>query len=163
MQAQQAELDRQRLIAAQAARLAQQQAAEPSAPTSLSTADAQSVPGSAPGSPPHDTAALIDTSGVNQAAAATLVAVESSPVSGRKRRRTAVDYVALNKQLESEAGGGAASLSFATAVPKAAVGVHAGTAVPNERADSLKDDTAVMTEHVVVNVQQPHEGDRVPS
>ena len=161
MQAQQAELERQRLMAVQAARLAQQQAADQPAATSSAAADAQSLPGSAPGSPPHDTAALIDTSGVSQAAAAALLAVEPSPASGRKRRRTAVDYVALNKQLESEAGGGAAILSFATTVPSTAVGIHAGAAVPNERPDSLKDDTAVMAELVVVNAQQPHEGDRV--
>lgn len=77
--------------------------------------------------------------------------------SGRKRRRTVVDYVALNKQLEAEAArtsahfsmqhpnssSATAPLTFVTNVPSAVVGVHATDSVPNQRPDSPFDDTAL--------------------
>ena len=84
--------------------------------------------------------------------------------SGRKRRRTVVDYVALNKQLEAEAARSAsvqavlqhpsssqatAPLTFVTNAPSAVVGVHATDGVPNQRPDSPSDGTAL-------NVRQLH-------
>ncbi|KAL3144011.1 hypothetical protein ABBQ32_003818 [Trebouxia sp. C0010 RCD-2024] len=84
--------------------------------------------------------------------------------SGRKRRRTVVDYVALNKQLEAEAARSAsvqsvlqhpsssqanAPLTFVTNAPSAVVGVHATDGVPNQRPDSASDNTAL-------NVRQVH-------
>lgn len=98
-----------------------------------------------------------------------------SEASGRKRRRTVVDYVALNKQLEAEAarpsgqsasqhGLNAASepLTFVTNVPSAAVGVHATDGVPNLRPDSPLDDTALNVTHGQQHalLPQPHEGDK---
>lgn len=71
-----------------------------------------------------------------------------------------MDYVALNKQMEAEAAGQGRSLSFSTAVPSTSVGVHAGAAVPNQRPDSLMDDTAVVAEQAVLSPQQPREGDK---
>lgn len=96
-----------------------------------------------------------------------------SESSGRKRRRTVVDYVALNKQLEAEAAhssGQSASqhglsaatepLSFVTNVPSAAVGVHATDGVPNLRPDSSLDDTALNVGQQPAFVPQTHEGDK---
>lgn len=96
-----------------------------------------------------------------------------SESSGRKRRRTAVDYVALNKQLEAEAARSAGQsalqpglnaatkpLTFVTNVPSAAVGVHATDGVPNQRPDSLQDGTALNVGQQNALLPQTHEGDK---
>ena len=96
-----------------------------------------------------------------------------SESSGRKRRRTVVDYVALNKQLEAEAAGPSGQsvsehglnaatkpLSFVTNVPSAAVGVHATDGVPNQRPDSSLDGTALNVGQQHALLPQTHEGDR---
>lgn len=156
LQAQQAEQERQKLLALQAAKYAHYQAAQEA--DNLS-AELSAQPG--PLIQPEPAAALADST-VNPApvAAAPPSDVNAATSSGRKRRRTAVDYIALNQQMEAEAAGQAASLSFATAVPSTAMGVHASAQVPNERPDSLMDDTALVAEKAVKSPQQPHEGDR---
>ena len=160
-QAQQAEQEQQKLLALQAAKYVQRQAAQqadaghPAAPgpqLATSSSSLQQQPAVA-------TAADL-ASAAAAAMSADAASVDAAPSSVRKRRRTAVDYVALNKQIEAEAAGQGASLSFATAVPSTAVGVHAGAAVPNERPDSLMDDTALAAEQSVKSPQQPREGDR---
>lgn len=96
-----------------------------------------------------------------------------SESSGRKRRRTTVDYVALNKQLEAEAArtsgqpalargvhAAAEQLTFVTNVPSAAVGVHATDGVPNQRPDSPLDGTALNVGHQHALLPQTHEGDK---
>lgn len=95
-----------------------------------------------------------------------------SESSGRKRRRTVVDYVALNKQLEAEAAcspgqsavqhgsnGATAPLTFVTNVPPAVVGVYATDGVPNQRPDSVLDGTALNVGQQHALVPQTHEGD----
>lgn len=80
----------------------------------------------------------------------------------------AVDYVALNKQLEAEAAGGTAQLgapsaqqplAFVTNAPTDAVAVHASNAAPNQKPDLPMDDTALQVEQQQRRPQQPHEGD----
>lgn len=96
-----------------------------------------------------------------------------SESSGRKRRRTAVDYVALNKQLEAEAArssgqsalqravnAAAKPLTFVTNVPSAAVGVHATDGVPNQGPDSPLDGTALNVGQQHALLPQTHEGDK---
>lgn len=97
-----------------------------------------------------------------------------SETSGRKRRRNAVDYIALNKQLQAEAANAsgqsalqlgaqaaAAPLAFVTDVPSSAVGVRATSRVPNQRPDSPLDATALNVGHQHTNVPpQTHEGDK---
>lgn len=160
LQAQQAaEQERQQLLALQAAEQAISQSAQ--------EAD-MLLPGTAGG--PGDTSAMLlvqqsmalQHSDEAPAAPGTAAApVEGNDASsGRKRRRTAVDYIALNKQMEAEASRPAASPSFTTAIPSTAVGVHAGAALPNERPDTLMDDTALVAEQAVTSLQQPREGDK---
>lgn len=94
--------------------------------------------------------------------------------SGRKRRRTVVDYVALNKQLEAEAARSSGQsvsqpalnaatepLTFVTNVPSAAVGVHATDGVPNQRPDSSLDGTALNVGQQHAHLPQTHEGDKL--
>lgn len=96
-----------------------------------------------------------------------------SESSRQKRRRTVVDYVALNKQLEAEAAGpsgqsvlqhglnaATAPLTFVTNVPSAAVGVHATDGVPNQRPDSPLDSTALNVGQQHALLPQSHEGDK---
>ena len=94
--------------------------------------------------------------------------------SGRKRRRTTVDYVALNKQLEAEAAGVSVQSapqqpnlsvshgpSFVTNAPASTVAVHANNTAPFSASDSAANGTALNVEQQQIVAQQPHEGDRM--
>lgn len=144
----------------QAAKHAQQQAAHHAQVSQAVSAESEAVQ---PGSVSHQSADAAPAPANVGADPVTLAATDAAPSSGRKRRRTAVDYIALNKQMEAEGArdGQTASLSFATTVASTAVGVHAGDVVPNERPDSLMDDTALVAEQALTSPQQPHEGDKM--
>ena len=144
----------------QAAKYAQQQAAQHAQVSHATTAESEAVQLASVSQRPAEAAPALANVGADPA---TVAATGAAPSSGRKRRRTAVDYIALNKQMEAEGAreGQTASLSFATTVASTAVGVHAGDVVPNERPDSLMDDTALVAEQALTSPQQPHEGDKM--
>ena len=179
VQAQMADQERQKLLKTQATKYAQHQAglaaaAAAAATQSESTSNNPQLPQAS-----QDT--LMPAADAVAAQAEELSALHAaspsggdSETSGRKRRRTAVDYVALNKQLEAEAAGpsrqsgsqekgraAAMSLSFVTEVPASAVGVQATNAVPNQRPDLPLDGTALNVGQQHAPAPQPHEGDRL--
>ena len=178
MQAQLAEQERQRQNRMQATKHAQRQAALAAAavtgePTSSSQLPAPSQDGA---EPQNGIASAMDegTAGrLEEAAILTAPAIDSS--SGRKRRRTTVDYVALNKQLEAEAAGSLAQslqaqpgvqtaqqpLNFVTNAPADTVAVHANNAAPNHMSDTPLESTALQVEQLQQVAQQPREGDRM--
>ncbi len=178
VQAQMAEQERQKLLKTQATKYAQHQAG-------LAAAAAAATHSEPPSTNPQLPQAFQDTlmpaadAAAAQAEEMSALHVASpsggdSETSGRKRRRIAVDYVALNKQLEAEAAGpsrqsgsqqkGQAaemSLSFVTDVPASTVGVQATNAVPNQRPDLPLDGTALNVGQQHASAPQPHEGDRL--
>lgn len=169
MQAHLAEQEQKRLFNAQATKYAQHQAALAAAATSQ--AGMPSVDSAIPQAPTDSTLPLASRTEDSSYTASPGGKVETS---GRKRRRTVVDYVALNRQLEAETAepagqsgsqqrGGTASapLSFVTNVAADAVGVHATSAVLNQKSDSLMDGTALNVGQQVPIIQQPHEGDKL--
>ncbi len=178
VQAQMAEQERQKLLKTQATKYAQHQAglaaAAAAATQSESTSNNPQLPQASP-----DTLMPAADAGAAQAEEMSALHAASpsggdSETSGRKRRRTAVDYVALNKQLEAEAAGPSrqsgsqqkgraadASLSFVTEVPASAIGVQATNAVPNQRPDTPLDGTALNVGQQHAPAPQPHEGDKL--
>ena len=177
MQAQLAEQERQRQQG-QAAKFAMRQAA-------LAEAMADQLQPSSATADPTEQASMQSTQSPSNHPIASMEVVQQrmpqtassgghSETSGRKRRRNAVDYIALNKQLEAEAASSsgqsvlkqgtqpaAAPLAFVTDVPSSALGVHATSRVPNQRPDSPLDATALHVGHQCVNVPpQTHEGDK---
>lgn len=172
-----AEQERQKLLKTQATKYAQHQAGLVAAAAAAAATHTGSV-STTPQASQNTTMPAADAAAVQAEDMSTLhVASPSggdSETSGRKRRRTAVDYVALNKQLEAEAAGPSRqsgsqqkghaadmSLSFVTDVPASAVGVQATNAVPNQRPDTPLDGTALIVGQQHAPVQQPHEGDRL--
>ena len=169
-QAQMAEQEQQKLLKTQAAKYAQHQAGLAAAAVSHAEP---------PLATPQDPTLQSAGAAAFQAeeAFASHVASPSggdSETSGRKRRRTAVDYVALNKQLEAEAAGpsghstsqqtgNAANIppSFVTDVPATSVGIQATNAVPGQRPDTPMNRTALSVEQQHAPAQQPHEGDKL--
>ncbi len=179
VQAQMAEQERQKLLKTQATKYAQHQAGLAAAAAAAAThTESLSTNPLLPRASQDTTMPAADATAVQaEEMSAFHVASPSggdSETSGRKRRRTAVDYVALNKQLEAEAAGPSRqsgsqqkghaadmSLSFVTDVPASAVGVQATNAVPNQRPDTPLDGTALTVGQHNVPAQQPHEGDRL--
>ncbi len=173
MQAQLAQQEQQKLIKVQATKYAQHQAAVAAAAAGLSESSSQ----------PQQDNSLASASDFDAPTGVTAQAMlashianpgEESETSGRKRRRTVVDYVALNRQLEAEAAGisghsgsqqvGSAAnvaLTFVTSVPTDAVGVHATSTVPNQSPDSPMDGAALTVERQFAPFEQPHEGDKL--
>ena len=159
-QAQLAEQEQKRLQV-QAAKHAMHLAAD-SQPASASGATQQA---GAPSANPLATTMPIAHMELAQQAVPQLASPQGSDeASGRKRRRGAVDYIALNRQLEAEAASSSgpqpAPLSFVTDTPPAAVGVHATSSVPNQRPDRVLDGTAVNVEQLNATVPRTHEGDK---
>ena len=176
-----AEQERQRLAKAQATKYAQHQAAvtassgEQAGAASQGSEQPQASSRQEESDLPPDSASML----MNIDAEGTTVSDVTSPAgqpdaTGRKRRRTAVDYVALNKQLEAEATAsfGQSSLqqsskpaegplSFVTDVPADAVGVLATNTVPNQRPDVPMDDSALTVVQQDGHAQQPREGDKL--
>lgn len=169
MQAHLAEQEQKRLFNAQATKYAQHQAALAAAATSQ--AGMPSVDSAIPQAPTDSTLPLASRT---EDSSMSHTAGGKDETSGRKRRRTVVDYVALNRQLEAETaepagqsgsqqtgGNASAPLSFVTNVAADAVGVHATSAVPNQKSDSLMDGTAFNVGQQVPIIQQPREGDKL--
>ena len=180
VQAQMAEQERQKLLKTQAIKYAQHQAGLAAAAAAAAATHTESVSNNTqlPQASQDTTMPAADAAAVQaEDMSASHVASPSrgdSETSGRKRRRTAVDYVALNKQLEAEAAGPSRqsgsqqrghaadiSLSFVTDVPASAVGVRTTNAVPNQRPDTPLDGTALNVGQQNALAQQPHEGDRL--
>ena len=180
VQAQMAEQERQKLLKTQATKYAQHQAGLAAVAAAAAATHTES-PSTNPQLPQasQDTNMPVADAAAVQAEEMSALQVASpsggdSETSGRKRRCTAVDYVALNKQLEAEAAGpsrqpgsqqkGCAadmSLNFVTDVPASAVGVQAINAVPNQRPDTPLDGTALNVGQQHAPAPQPHEGDRL--
>ena len=177
VQAQLAEQERQKLLKTQAVKYAQHQAGLAASAAATHT-DSVSTNPQLPQAFQDTTMPAADAAAIHaEEMSAVHVASPSggdSETSGRKRRRTAVDYVALNQQLEAEAAGPSRqsgsqqrghaadmSLNFVTAVPASAVGVQATNAVPNQRPDTPLDGTALNVGQQNPLAQQPHEGDRL--
>ncbi len=179
VQAQMAEQERQKLLKTQATKYAQHQAGLAAAAAAAATqSDSPSTNPQLPQASQDTLMPAADAAAVQAEEMSALhVASPSggdSETSGRKRRRTAVDYVALNKQLEAEAAGPSmqsgsqqkghaadVSLNFVTDVPASTVGVQATNAVPNQRPDSPLDGTALNVGQQHAPMPQPHEGDRL--
>ncbi|KAL0048951.1 hypothetical protein WJX82_003017 [Trebouxia sp. C0006] len=177
--AQMAEQERQKLLKTQATKYAQHQAGLAAAAAAAATqSDSPSTNPQLPQASQDTLMPAADAAAVQAEEMSALhVASPSggdSETSGRKRRRTAVDYVALNKQLEAEAAGPSmqsgsqqkgraadVSLNFVTDVPASTVGVQATNAVPNQRPDSPLDGTALNVGQQHAPMPQPHEGDRL--
>ena len=176
VQAQLAEQERQKLLRTQATKYAQHQAGLAASAAATHT-DSVSTNPQLPQAFQDTTMPAADAAAVHAEEMSAVHAASpsgDSETSGRKRRRTAVDYVALNKQLEAEAAGPSRqsgsqprghaadiSLNFVTAVPASAVGVQATNAVPNQRPDTPLDGTALNVGQQNPVSQQPHEGDRL--
>lgn len=174
--AQLAEQERQKLLKTQATKYAQHQAGLAAAAAATQSESPATNPQLAQAT--QDTTMPAADAPAIQAEEMSALHVASpggadSETSGRKRRRTTVDYVALNKQLEAEAAGPSRqsgsqqeanapdTLSFVTDVPAIAVGVQASNAVPNQRPDTPLDKTALNVGQDSALAQQPHEGDRL--
>ena len=179
VQAQLAEQERQRQQKMQATKFIQRQAAI--AATSDAVNDAGTAAVSQILQTAQDGGQSLDAATapmLEDAAVKVEVSEALSPVgdstSGRKRRRTTVDYVALNKQLEAEAAGvpvqsaqqqpslsAPSGLSFVTNAPASTVAVHANNTAPHSASDSAANGTALNVEQQQTIAQQPREGDRM--